>query len=133
MSALTKQIDGDHYKSLKIQPLQLSYMIAGGDSCFTKLVKYTTRKKDNPALQYEKAIHIVGLSQEVRENPYKPLWDETKSNLFILNEFCNQFEPEVADHLRAIYSYFLNGNHGATSRNLHRSKVKEILCRQMTK
>lgn len=66
-NALNTQIDGDHYKKQKIQPLELAYLI-GATPCFTKLAKYITRDKGDKLINLDKAIHCVSIEAEIKEN-----------------------------------------------------------------
>lgn len=66
MSALDIQIDGNHYKTLTIQPVELA-MKLNATPLFCKVDKYLTRVKDDPVQQYKKAIHCVQLEIEMPE------------------------------------------------------------------
>ena len=58
---LDRQVDGSHYKKLKIQPVQYSRAngLLGLESA---VIKYTTRHKDkNGAVDIDKAIHCLQL------------------------------------------------------------------------
>lgn len=61
MDATTKQEGGDHYKKLKIQPME--YCHANGlGACETNVVKYVTRWRDKGGLgDIRKAIHCLEL------------------------------------------------------------------------
>jgi hypothetical protein len=61
MSALEKQISGDHYKSLKIQPIE--YIHANGiPFAEGSVIKYVTRWRDKGGLaDLEKAKHFLEL------------------------------------------------------------------------
>lgn len=63
-SALQTQIDGQHYKTQKIQPIELSYMI-GGTPAFCKLAKYLTREKIDKKINLQKAFHCICLEEEL--------------------------------------------------------------------
>ncbi len=65
MSALDKQVEGDHYKSVKIQPIQ--YIHANGLGFMEgNVVKYVTRHKNkNKRKDLEKAIHYLELLIEL--------------------------------------------------------------------
>ena len=65
-NALNTQVDGDHYKKQKIQPLELAYLI-GATPCFTKLAKYITRDKGDKLINLDKAIHCVSIEAEINE------------------------------------------------------------------
>ena len=64
-SALDKQVEGDHYKGQKIQPIQY---IHANDLGFMEgnVVKYVTRHKyKNKVKDLEKAIHYLELLIEL--------------------------------------------------------------------
>lgn len=61
MSALEKQIGGDHYRKLKIQPMEYS-MANALDPCQHTIIKYVTRFRDKGGLaDLEKAKHTLEL------------------------------------------------------------------------
>lgn len=65
MSALEKQVSGDHYKSLKIQPIE--FIHANGIP-FTEgsVIKYVTRWRDKGGLaDLEKAKHFLEILIEL--------------------------------------------------------------------
>ena len=66
MSALNKQVAGNHYKVQKIQPIELAYML-GQTPAFCKVCKYATRIKDDPVQQLNKALHCIELDEELKE------------------------------------------------------------------
>lgn len=58
---LGRQVGGDHYKKLKIQPMEYS-MANKLDACQHTVVKYVTRFRDKGGLQdLEKAKHAIDL------------------------------------------------------------------------
>lgn len=60
-SALDTQVGGDHYKKLKIQPMEYS-MANGLDACQHSVVRYVTRFRDKGGIQdLEKAKHCIDL------------------------------------------------------------------------
>ena len=61
MSAILQQIGGQHYKKLKIQPVE--YVHANGIGYFEgSVIKYVTRWRDKGGLQdLEKAKHFLQL------------------------------------------------------------------------
>lgn len=70
--ASEKQIGGDHYKNLKIQPMDYS-MKNGLDPLQHSVVKYITRFRNKGGLKdLDKAIHCIELLKqhetEVKEN-----------------------------------------------------------------
>lgn len=74
MTALNTQVDGDHYKRLSIQPLELAYAI-GATPCFTKLAKYALRDKGDRIINIDKAIHVIGIEQEIVEKAHQHIMD----------------------------------------------------------
>lgn len=65
ISALDKQVSGNHYKDCKIQPIE--YIQANGLSYLEgNVIKYTTRhSKKNGRADIEKAIHYLELILEM--------------------------------------------------------------------
>lgn len=63
-SALEIQIDGQHYKNQKIQPIELAYKL-GGTPAFCKLAKYLTREKNDKKINLQKAYHCICLEQDL--------------------------------------------------------------------
>lgn len=60
-SPLDTQIGGDHYKKLKIQPMEYS-MANGLDACQHTAIKYITRFRDKGGIQdLNKAKHCIDL------------------------------------------------------------------------
>ena len=70
MSALNTQVDGDHYKDQKIQPIELAYML-GETPAFTKLAKYLTRDKNDKLVNIDKALHCISLEEELSKHVWK--------------------------------------------------------------
>jgi hypothetical protein len=72
-SALDKQVAGDHYKNLKIQPIE--YIHANGiPFAEGSVIKYVTRWRDKGGIKdLEKAKHFIELliEMETRENQSK--------------------------------------------------------------
>jgi hypothetical protein len=68
MDALQTQIGGDHYKSLKMQPMELAYLI-GGSPCFMNVTKYITRNKGDRLENLQKAYHCIQLESQLRSTP----------------------------------------------------------------
>lgn len=61
--ALKVQTGGDHYKKLKIQPMEFS-MANNWDACAHTILKYVTRHADKNGRQdLEKALHCVELRE----------------------------------------------------------------------
>jgi hypothetical protein len=59
------QQGGNHYTSLGLQPLQITLANKGYPAfvgaCYTKVLKYTSRSKDNEVEQLKKARHVLDL------------------------------------------------------------------------
>ena len=64
-SALEVQIDGQHYKNQKIQPIELAYKL-GGTPAFCKLAKYLTREKNDKKVNLQKACHCICLEEDLK-------------------------------------------------------------------
>lgn len=61
MSALDVQVGGDHYKKLKIQPMEYS-MENKLDPCQHTAIKYITRFRDKGGIaDLEKAKHVIDM------------------------------------------------------------------------
>lgn len=61
MSALDTQVGGNHYKKLKIQPMEYS-MANGLDACQHTIIKYVTRFRDKGGIaDLEKAKHTIDM------------------------------------------------------------------------
>lgn len=55
------QIGGDHYKKMKIQPMEFS-MANGLDACQHTIIKYVTRFRDKGGIaDLEKARHVIDM------------------------------------------------------------------------
>ena len=68
MTAKDKQVGGDHYKNLKIQPVE--YIMANNlNYCEGNVIKYVTRyKQKGGIIDLEKAKHYIDLLiQEVQD------------------------------------------------------------------
>ncbi len=66
MKGLGTQIEGQHYTSMKLQPVQLAYMLYA-TPCFCKLSKYLTRDKGDKLTNLKKALHCIKLEQDLIE------------------------------------------------------------------
>lgn len=65
VDALDLQIGGDHYKKLKIQPMEYS-MANGLDACQHTAIKYVTRFRDKGGIaDLRKAIHTIEILIEM--------------------------------------------------------------------
>jgi hypothetical protein len=69
VNARDKQVGGDHYKTLKIQPLEVTYLQFGYTgllaSVHTKVNKYLTRKKNDHIENIDKAIHCLQILRDI--------------------------------------------------------------------
>ena len=64
MSAEYKQIGGEHYSKLAIQPMRYS-MENGLDACQHTIIKYITRFRDKGGIaDLDKAIHCIELLKQ---------------------------------------------------------------------
>ena len=65
MSALDRQVSGNHYKSMKIQPMEFS-MKNNLNACQHTAIKYICRYKDKNGVEdINKAIHTLQLLKEI--------------------------------------------------------------------
>lgn len=61
MSALDVQVGGDHYKAMKIQPMEFS-MLNNMDACQHTIIKYVSRfRAKNGVQDLEKAKHVIDM------------------------------------------------------------------------
>ena len=69
--ALDIQIDGNHYKNLKIQPIE--YIIENNlNYCQGNAIKYLTRYKDKNGLEdLKKARHYIDLLIQLEYNEFE--------------------------------------------------------------
>lgn len=71
VSAFDTQVGGSHYNELGIQPLERTLRNKGYEAfvgaCYTKIDKYTSRKKENEVEQLKKARHVLDMWIEVAE------------------------------------------------------------------
>ena len=63
-SALETQQGGNHYKTMKLQPVELGYKV-GATPCFVKLAKYLTRNKNDKKENLEKAFHCICIEEDL--------------------------------------------------------------------
>lgn len=70
MNALKRQVGGEHYKNLKIQPVEF-ILSANLDFFLGNLLKYLVRNKGNRLEDLEKAYHYIELGR--RRQLGKPL------------------------------------------------------------
>ena len=61
MNPYDRQVDGDHYQKLAIQPMQYS-MLNNLDACQHTVIKYVTRFRDKGGIKdLEKAKHCIDM------------------------------------------------------------------------
>ena len=61
MNPYERQVDGDHYQKLAIQPMQYS-LLNGLDACQHTVIKYVTRFRDKGGIKdLEKAKHCIDM------------------------------------------------------------------------
>ena len=70
-SAFDTQVSGNHYNDLDLQPLEIclrnkGYLAFVG-ACYTKILKYTSRIKDDEVEQLRKARHVLDMWIEEAE------------------------------------------------------------------
>lgn len=99
-NALSTQIDGNHYKNQKIQPIELAYLV-GGTPCFTKLAKYVTRDKGDRMINLDKAIHCINIEKELSE----------KSLFHILSRYPSLKTDEFLDQAHMLIDLFSEDQH----------------------
>lgn len=90
-NALDTQIDGNHYKDQKMQPLELAYRV-NGSPCFTKLAKYASRRKVDRLGDLKKAIHCIQLEKElssITSNDYEKLRVNSNHFHYVLKQFTD--------------------------------------------
>lgn len=64
--ALAEQVGGDHYKGMKIQPIEFS-MANRLNACQHTAIKYIVRKKGNRLIDIDKAIHTLRIYRDMIE------------------------------------------------------------------
>ena len=102
MSALQKQIGGEHYKKLKIQPMEYS-MANGLDACQHTIIKYVTRFRDKGGIaDLEKAKHCIEMLIEfeaqhpVEKRDLRHEWPEDESRIDAIGQ-----NGPTAEHYQA--------------------------------
>ncbi len=100
-----KQVGGDHYKNLSIQPVQVAYSI-GATPMWLTVCKYITRVKDNREEDLQKALHCIELENgmfELRCSKY--IAELAPYEHTDIKAFANQFEDKdfVYNTLHSLY------------------------------
>jgi hypothetical protein len=115
--------DGTHYTDMKMQPLELAWRIKATPA-FTKVAKYTTRVKDDPIEQMDKAIHCCEIEKELNNKYgcYQQTLEVLDSYLHI-SDFTDNITLQYA--LQAMYMR----QYDVALRYL-RDLKEEILCQQ---
>lgn len=101
-----KQVGGKHYTDMKIQPLQLAYMVANGDSCFCKVAKYISRTKNTD--DFRKAVDVLEKAKSLRKSGVEVTHYKRK----VIGEFADQFDN--APVIAAILVTFLEARYEAS-------------------
>ena len=116
LDALEVQIDGQHYKSQPIQPVELAYYV-NGTPCFCKLAKYLTRDKGDKLVNLQKALHCIALEEALCDFVNKKL--PTKRHEYWIKKFnpdtnikdalmfMRKFEYSLAKHVVIKYAVSL--------------------------
>ena len=72
IKALDKQVAGDHYKSLALQPFEITFANFGYEgvraAVYTKVNKYLTREKGVHRENLEKAIHCLEIQLDLHDS-----------------------------------------------------------------
>lgn len=112
MSALDVQVDGDHYKTMKMQPVELAYMV-NGSPCFCKLAKYLTREKGDKLINLQKAKHCIELERDLvgndkgayafiaKVNPDKVI-NEFSNNRLIYNALMSMYNRQYEEAILSV-------------------------------
>ena len=73
MNPYDRQVDGDHYQKLAIQPMQYS-LLNGLDACQHTVIKYVTRFRDKGGIKdLEKAKHCIDMLIEFEMTKQKEI------------------------------------------------------------
>ena len=118
MSALNKQVAGNHYKVQKIQPIELAYIL-GQTPAFCKVCKYATRIKDDPVQQLNKALHCIELDRELsRYHKYYEF-----SPMEFANNHINEFTEDTL--LRKVLEHMHIGQYSQAIRYMQQMISRE--------
>jgi CCR4-NOT transcriptional regulation complex NOT5 subunit len=104
MTALEKQVGGDHYKKVEVQPIQIAYML-GCTPLWVKVCKYITREKEDKIEDFQKAIHCIELENEMielRSNKYMAemvRYEQEDIKKFAMQYEDGEFIDEVLQHV----------------------------------
>jgi hypothetical protein len=128
--ATEKQVDGNHYSKLKIQPLQLAYSI-NASPCFTKLAKYITRDKDDKEIQLEKALHVIEIEEELGDRSTLYSWESTRGGLRRMDSELEILDFSIQfDNSKLIYDCLLFMYEGKyTAAILELMQLTEVVLR----
>lgn len=112
--ALSTQVGGSHYKGIVLQPILLSYAVANGDSCFTKVAKYVTRDKGANKEDINKAAHICMLAGELQNCSIASTRDYArKTDLALIAAFAGQYKNE--EFVREVLVWLYEGDYSRAS------------------
>lgn len=107
VSALEIQQDGNHYKTMKMQPIELGYRL-NATPCFVKLCKYSSRIKVDRLGDLKKAKHCIQLEKEIVEkfgNPYAALRLDYANALALISQFTDN------DYIKAALHFMYSGRY----------------------
>lgn len=93
MSALTKQVDGDHYKKYTLQPIEF-FMRTQINTGLSYAIKYLTRvgvEKDSNGIGLQKALHCLEIYSEFVLKNWKDI-NPKYLNPSYVEEFTSQFK-----------------------------------------
>lgn len=98
---LKSQVGGDHYKSLKIQPIE--YITANNLGwCEGNIVKYITRwKQKNGLADIDKVIHYAQLLKKLDSENGKPTG---RSDIMVAEKEGDLWEPLGARKIKAVHA-----------------------------
>lgn len=120
-SALNTQIEGNHYKTLKMQPIELAYKV-NGSPCFTKLAKYASRRKADRLGDLKKAKHCIQLERDL-----SLLFDNRYRGIKVTDNFFHKTLKEFTEDelLFSALCYMYEGLY-----NLAIRSVEEIIAKE---
>lgn len=101
VAPLAEQVDGTHYKNMKVQPIEFA-MVRGYDAATFSVLKYISRhRRKNGLIDLEKASHFVRLCGAVAEK-FAVCWNNTLRDVLSVEDYCasNGLHEDDAEALR---------------------------------
>lgn len=89
-SVLNYQESGDHYITMKMQPLELGYLIHA-TPCFVKVSKYISRKKGTHLIDLKKALTCIQIEEELTNRGIGLQYFEVSIDEDYLNKMIDDF------------------------------------------